>query len=75
MGLTASVGVGKARDVGKAVDHIKRLMANLDAHVISTVKSNIGELRENVSMPDEGEALVRNFEKKQQHIMSCSKVS
>ncbi|XP_052226852.1 ATP-dependent RNA helicase DHX58-like isoform X2 [Dreissena polymorpha] len=53
VGLTASAGVGKARDVGKAVDHIKRLMANIDAHLISTVISNIGELREYVSMPDE----------------------
>ncbi|WAR21586.1 DDX58-like protein [Mya arenaria] len=31
VGLTASVGVGKSRDTEKAVDHIKHLMANLDA--------------------------------------------
>ncbi|WAR21602.1 DDX58-like protein [Mya arenaria] len=53
VGLTASVGVGKSRDTEKAVDHIKHLMANLDAEVICTVERNIGELREHVSLPDE----------------------
>lgn len=46
--------MGKARNIDKAMEHIKSLMANLDAHVISTVKRNMAELREFVSMPEEG---------------------
>jgi hypothetical protein len=54
VGLTASVGVGKAKNEDKAVEHIKQLMANLDAHVICTVQKNVGELRQHVSLPEEG---------------------
>lgn len=53
VGLTASVGVGKAKNEEKAVEHIKHLMANLDAQVISTVKNNVSELRQHVSLPEE----------------------
>ncbi|XP_052773643.1 ATP-dependent RNA helicase DHX58-like isoform X1 [Mya arenaria] len=63
VGLTASVGVGKSRDTEKAVDHIKHLMANLDAEVICTVERNIGELREHVSLPDEEIKTVQKREK------------
>ncbi|XP_053391260.1 interferon-induced helicase C domain-containing protein 1-like [Mercenaria mercenaria] len=53
VGLTASVGVGKARNEEKAMEHIKHLMANLDAQVICTVQRNMGELRQHVSLPEE----------------------
>lgn len=48
------MGVGKAKNEDKAVEHIKHLMANLDAQVISTVQKNMGELRQHVSLPEEG---------------------
>ena len=54
IGLTASVGVGKAKDVKQAVQHIKSLMANLDSAVICTVQNNMSELRRYVNVPDEG---------------------
>ncbi|KAL3863078.1 hypothetical protein ACJMK2_004855 [Sinanodonta woodiana] len=53
VGLTASVGVGKSRNIAQAKTHIKKLMANLDAEEISTVCNNIGELSEYVSVPTE----------------------
>ena len=56
VGLTASVGVGKARNQEKAVEHIKSLMANLDSQEISTVNNNMTELRQFVSMPEEGKS-------------------
>ena len=46
--------MGKARNEEKAVEHIKKLMANLDAEMICTVQDNIQELRSYVALPDEG---------------------
>lgn len=54
IGLTASVGVGKAKSMKQAVDHVLTLCANLDCRDISTVTENIGELNKHVNKPDEG---------------------
>ena len=44
IGLTASLGVGKARNKNDAQDHILQLCANLDSSVISTVQEYIKDL-------------------------------
>lgn len=46
IGLTASLGVGKARNSKDAQDHILQLCANLDCSVIATVKKHIKVLEE-----------------------------
>ncbi|XP_066113037.1 antiviral innate immune response receptor RIG-I isoform X1 [Saccopteryx bilineata] len=51
IGLTASVGVGDARDVTEALEHICKLCASLDTSVVSTVKDNLKELEEIVYKP------------------------
>ncbi|KAK3611677.1 hypothetical protein CHS0354_012047 [Potamilus streckersoni] len=84
VGLTASVGVGKARNMDKAKLHIKKLMANLDAQEISTVCQNIGELSEYVSVPIEetrtvpkrqndefGETILRAMNTIEELVMQC----
>ena len=54
IGLTASVGVGKAKSMKQAVDHVLTVCANLDCQDISTVSENIDVLNEHVNKPDEG---------------------
>jgi len=54
IGLTASVGVGKAKSMKQAVDYVLTLCANLDCQVISTVTDNIAELNTHVNRPEEG---------------------
>ena len=54
IGLTASVGVGKAKSMKQAVDHVLTLCANLDCHDISTVTESIDELNKHVNKPVEG---------------------
>jgi len=54
IGLTASVGVGKAKSMDQAVDHVLTLCANLDCRDISTVSDNVGELNTHVNKPNEG---------------------
>ena len=54
MGLTASVGVGKAKTDQTAVNWIQTLMANLDVGELCTVQKNSEELSEFVSIPQEG---------------------
>jgi ATP-dependent RNA helicase DDX58 len=54
VGLTASVGVGKAKSIDQAVDHILHLCANLHCDEICTVRKNLAELGRNVNKPDEG---------------------
>ncbi|XP_041368222.1 antiviral innate immune response receptor RIG-I-like isoform X2 [Gigantopelta aegis] len=44
VGLTASVGVGKASSLEGAVTHIKSLCANLDAETVVTVEKNAESL-------------------------------
>ena len=57
VGLTASVGVGKARSMKQAVDHVLTLCANLDCQEISTVTDNVDELNKHVNKPDESMAV------------------
>ena len=44
IGLTASLGVGKARNKNDAQDHILQLCANLDCSMIATVEEHIKDL-------------------------------
>ncbi|XP_033632690.1 probable ATP-dependent RNA helicase DHX58 [Asterias rubens] len=55
LGLTASMGVGKAKSRYKAVSHILNLCANLDAEKLSTVQNedNLEELKRNRDKPTE----------------------
>ena len=56
IGLTASVGVGKARDKLGAKNHILSLCANMDAlYGITTVEGNKEELERHVNRPNEGQ--------------------
>ena len=61
IGLTASVGVGKAKSMKQAVDHVLGLCANLDCQDISTVTENIDELNKHVNKPSEGSAVFDDF--------------
>ena len=56
IGLTASLGVGGAVTLEKAEEHMKALMANLDARYLCRVKSrdNVRELEQYQNTPDEG---------------------
>lgn len=54
VGFTASVGVGKSTTVDKAINHILKLSANLDAQVLATVEANRKELERHVNRPNEG---------------------
>nr|XP_006636679.1 PREDICTED: interferon-induced helicase C domain-containing protein 1 [Lepisosteus oculatus] len=51
LGLTASPGVGGAKNSQKAEEHILKICANLDAYKIMTVQINAGELGEKVKEP------------------------
>lgn len=52
VGLTASVGTGKSRCTGDAVNYISKLCANLDIEEISTVKQHVEELQRIVYKPE-----------------------
>ncbi|CAG2224487.1 DDX58 [Mytilus edulis] len=54
VGLTASVGVGRANTEVMAQTHIQKMMANLDAEVISTVNECLPELTEHVIVAEQG---------------------
>jgi len=54
IGLTASVGVGKAKSMKQAVDYVLTLCANLDCQDISTVTDNTAELNRHANKPTEG---------------------
>uniref|UniRef100_A0A8C5R5K7 RNA helicase n=1 Tax=Leptobrachium leishanense TaxID=445787 RepID=A0A8C5R5K7_9ANUR len=51
LGLTASPGVGGAKNSKKAEEHILKICANLDADNIMIVQENIDQLREHVKEP------------------------
>nr|NP_001292234.1 probable ATP-dependent RNA helicase DHX58 [Crassostrea gigas]AGQ42556.1 retinoic acid-inducible protein 1 [Crassostrea gigas] len=52
VGFTASIGVGKANTQGQVVNHIKTMMANLDADALVSVKENYFELVTKMNTPD-----------------------
>ena len=53
VGLTASVGVGRAKTTDGAIAWIKTMMANMDAEELATVRVNAVELSEYVIVPDQ----------------------
>ena len=54
VGMTASVGVGKARNRNAAMEHILKLCANLDSQHLKTVRKNWKELDDHVKKADQG---------------------
>ena len=54
MGLTASVGVGKAKNLPEAVDHILKLCASLDAEKLRIVQEHRQELLSHTPRAHEG---------------------
>ena len=54
VGLTASVGTGKAKDEEKVEKHIISLAANLDAHKIVTVVNESESLIQHTNTPEQG---------------------
>ncbi|CAG2251243.1 DDX58 [Mytilus edulis] len=52
LGLTASPGTNKAKDLSSAKDHLTKVMANLDVSELSVVKRNKEELLQYTSIPD-----------------------
>ncbi|XP_062610169.1 antiviral innate immune response receptor RIG-I-like, partial [Saccostrea cucullata] len=63
VGMTASVGVGKASDEEKAKKHIEKVMANMDAEMIVTVTENKRELAQHVNIPQQKLYKVKRREK------------
>ncbi|XP_060069486.1 antiviral innate immune response receptor RIG-I-like [Ylistrum balloti] len=53
VGLTASVGVGKARKKEDAITWIEKIMAHLDAQDLCTVRQNRAKLQQYVSIPEQ----------------------
>lgn len=53
VGLTASVGVGRAKTTDGAIQWIKTMMANMDAEELATVRACVGELSEHVIVPEQ----------------------
>ncbi|XP_065764503.1 antiviral innate immune response receptor RIG-I [Muntiacus reevesi] len=51
IGLTASVGVGDAKNTAEATEYICKLCASLDTSVVTTVRDNLEELEEVVNKP------------------------
>ena len=54
LGLTASPGSNKAKDVASAKDHLRSVMTNLDVGQLSVVKKHKQELLEYSSIPEKG---------------------
>ena len=53
VGFTASIGIGKAKCKGDVIEHIRKIMANLDADELVSVKENIEELNDKINSPDQ----------------------
>ncbi|ESO08894.1 hypothetical protein HELRODRAFT_74403 [Helobdella robusta] len=53
VGLTASIGVGKAKDSIQAMDYILGVCANLNTYYITTVTKNVQELSKATNKPVE----------------------
>lgn len=62
VGLTASVGVGKAKNEEKAMDWIFSMMANMDAEELCVVEENKAELAQHVNIPDQGRIIMILFQ-------------
>ncbi|XP_015270024.1 PREDICTED: probable ATP-dependent RNA helicase DDX58 [Gekko japonicus] len=58
VGLTASLGVGSAKNLEDTIEHICTVCASLSAQVISTVKENIKDLEEVVYKPQKSIKLI-----------------
>ncbi|KAL5016986.1 hypothetical protein ScPMuIL_006575 [Solemya velum] len=58
LGLTASIGVGKATTEEAAMDNILRVCANMDVPRISTVEKNLGEYTKFVHVPEESKVVL-----------------
>ncbi|NXK46772.1 DDX58 helicase, partial [Chauna torquata] len=59
LGLTASVGVGNAKNVEETVEHICSLCSYLDIQAISTVTENIQDLQKFTNKPETHVRLVK----------------
>ncbi|KAJ7335401.1 hypothetical protein JRQ81_013342 [Phrynocephalus forsythii] len=59
VGLTASLGVGSAKNQEETIEHICTISASLNAQVISTVREHLEELKEIVNMPKKSTKLVK----------------
>uniref|UniRef100_A0A8D0KN31 RNA helicase n=1 Tax=Salvator merianae TaxID=96440 RepID=A0A8D0KN31_SALMN len=59
VGLTASLGVGNAKNKEETIEYICELCASLNAEVISTVKENIKDLEEVSYKPQKSTRLVK----------------
>uniref|UniRef100_K1QX86 RNA helicase n=1 Tax=Magallana gigas TaxID=29159 RepID=K1QX86_MAGGI len=62
LGLTASVGVGRATMIVEAKRHIEKIMANMDAESIATVIENTTELEKYVIIPKQNLERVQKLE-------------
>ncbi|XP_060093158.1 antiviral innate immune response receptor RIG-I [Heteronotia binoei] len=58
VGLTASLGVGSAKNLEETIEHICTVCASLSAQVISTVKENTKDLEEVVWKPKKSIKLI-----------------
>uniref|UniRef100_A0A8D0G5Z2 RNA helicase n=1 Tax=Sphenodon punctatus TaxID=8508 RepID=A0A8D0G5Z2_SPHPU len=65
VGLTASVGIGSAKNLKDTIEYICNLCANLNVQVISTVKENFGDLKKFVYMPEKIIRLIKMRPKNQ----------
>uniref|UniRef100_A0A6I8P6F3 RNA helicase n=1 Tax=Ornithorhynchus anatinus TaxID=9258 RepID=A0A6I8P6F3_ORNAN len=79
VGLTASVGVGDAKNKNEAIQHICKLCACLDAPIISTVRENLDDLEKIVFKPQKRclfEVQNRSFgtQKYEQWIVNIQKI-
>uniref|UniRef100_A0A8B9BUJ4 RNA helicase n=1 Tax=Anser brachyrhynchus TaxID=132585 RepID=A0A8B9BUJ4_9AVES len=59
LGLTASVGVGNAKNIEETIEHICSLCSYLDIQAISTVRENIQDLQRFMNKPEIDVRLVK----------------